>query len=216
MRLFPASVLCAALCACVERRPASGAPSTPPDSAGPALALADYRLAGGAVRFRAPAHWHVVRAPTSGDDFAAVFHVRSAAVDSGTDRTNVLVSVLHGPAATPFRAATDGVLAMLLEGPVLGDTLLGRAGDAADPERRFIFWRGQEGATAYALYDDFGRRDTLMVHVRAAVPISAMASAAWADSLEAGTRRLLASVTLGGVPLFPGWAGHPNLSTWSP
>src|SRR5690242_11051485 len=160
MRLVWVGILFVALSACSERRAApSHAAAVSSPSALP-LALTDYQLAGGAIRFRAPAHWHVVQAPKPGDDDAAIFHIRNAATDSGSDRTNVIVWVLHGPATTPFREATDQVLAGSLNGLVLEDTLLGRMRDTADPERRFVFWRGQQGTTGYMLFDDFSRRDT--------------------------------------------------------
>jgi hypothetical protein len=92
---------------------------------------------------------------------------------------------------------------------VLGDTM-------PDKKRRFYYWAGREGDTPYALFDDFARRGPYVVHVRIAWPLKPESPDSWTSALSRDTRALLASLTLDGTRLLPGWAAYPSLSLWGP
>ena len=181
-----------------------------------------FTLRHGQVRFQAPTAWHVLQ--LRDDDLLttlqqkdgaerarAVFHVRNPVTDKGRDRANVLVRVLMRPAGQELRSLSDTLFGQLLDpgALVLGDTM-------PAPNRRFFFWRGQQGATPYAIYDDFASRDTIVVHVRMTVPIVTGTSPEWSAAYERDTERLLASLMAGENRIFPDWAGHPQLAAFGP
>ena len=173
-------------------------------------ATIEYKLHRGQVSFRAPTRWHLIKRIDEDSASAVIFHVRNPATDTGAARANVLVSVFWHSPRGDFRAQTDTLFNALFDGgAVLGDTM-------PAPSRRFLFWRGQAGEMPYAIFDDFGRNGAILVHVRMALPMAEGTTAQWNTQYSADTERLLASIRVGGAPLFPGWAGHPELTTFGP
>jgi len=172
-----------------------------------AAPLTDFRLEHGAVHFQAPANWHLLQQEDSDSGAMVIFHVRNPATDSkGPDRANVLVSVERTGSTGEMRAITDTLFASMFDstGIVLGDTMPTR-------DTRFLFWRGQQGATPYALFDDYGRRGGMVIHVRMSLPIVAATPTSWTQAYGRDTQALLASIKVKGDPVFPGWTGHPTV-----
>jgi hypothetical protein len=170
----------------------------------------EFRLEHGRIRLDAPASWHVLAVEDSGRAPQIIFHIRNPAVDSTKARCNVLVDLSRWVGHENTRALVDTLFGALYNGyAVLGDTM-------PDKNRRFLFWAGRDGDVPYALYDDFARRGAYLVHVRIAWPLKPESSDSWNEALSRDTRALLASLTLDGTRLFPGWAAHPSVSVWGP
>ena len=170
----------------------------------------EYRLEQGRIRLRAPAAWHVLAVEDSGRNPQIIFHVRNPTVDSTKARCNVLIDVSRWIGHSDTRALVDTLFRSMYSGyAVLGDTM-------PDANRRFYFWAGREQGTPYTLYDDFARRGPYLVHVRIAWPLKPQSRDEWISALSQDTRALLASLTLDGTRLFPGWAAYPSISVWEP
>ena len=173
--------------------------------------LAEYTLRHGMVRFEAPVAWHLLQQQDSAANSSIVFHIRNPVTDSGPDRANVLVRALSRPSGQELRLLTDTLFGEVLDpgALVLGDTMPG-------PDRRFFFWRGQQRGTPYVIYDDFARRDSIIIHVRMTVPVVSGTPAEWNETYSRDTERVLSSVTVDRRQVFPDWAGHPQLAAFGP
>ena len=173
--------------------------------------VAEYTLRHGVVRFEAPVAWHLLQQQDSAENARVIFHVRNPVTDSGPERANVLVRALSRPAGADMHAYTVTLFGGVLDpgALVLGDTI-------PDPERRFFFWRGQQRGTPYVIYDDFGRRDSIIVHVRMTVPVVAATPVEWNEAYSRDTERVLASLKVDRRQVFPDWAGHPQLAAFGP
>jgi hypothetical protein len=167
-------------------------------------------LASTRVQFLAPQGWRVLDLMDSDSVNRVIFHVPSSATDSvGPERTNVLVTAFrHLPAGASFDTLTADLFASMSgQGSVvvLSDSML------AAPERRFLFWRGQQGATPYVIVDDFARIAGMVIHVRMAMPVLGNLPRDWTRRFSADTERLLASIRVDGQAAFPGWVAHPSV-----
>ncbi|MEO6211744.1 MAG: hypothetical protein ABIQ10_16665 [Gemmatimonadaceae bacterium] len=161
------------------------------------------------MRFRVPEEWHFLQQIDSGETHLAVFHVRNAVIDAGRDRNNVEIDVLRTDTHANFHTVSDTLFSSVFDpnGIVLADT-------APTPNRRFFFWRGQLRKTVYAIYDDYGRRNDVVIHVRMTHPIGRELQERWSNEYALDTAAFLSSITIDSERVFPGWAGHPVLASF--
>jgi hypothetical protein len=173
--------------------------------------VATFLLPGG-VRVDAPCGWHLVDENESDSVVSLAFNAPNTLTDSGADRTSILIVVHRRTQGKDFRALTDTLFESLGQGTgrviVLGDTM-------PDATTRFVFWRGQRGGSPYSVYDDFGRKGAVMVHVRIALPVVA-AHGEWMARFSGDSERLLAGLRVQQTALFLGWAARPSLSKFRP
>jgi len=144
-----------------------------------------------------PQSWAVTELPAT-DSLAAVLFCIPNPVSEGTaDAANVLVAVRPAPKITNFRAYTDsqfvagGVVQL-----VLTDTI-------EDDHIRTVFWRGQQGATPYAIADIFAVSGGLAIQIRSALPFLRGLPPDWLPRVTAQLSGLLASVKVDGTRLLP-------------
>jgi hypothetical protein len=171
-------------------------------------AIVPFIVPSSSVRFTAPADWHVLGRDSSAEQSAIIFHVRLPSDSSFRDRANVMVVVRNRPKSSDFRALTDTLFGDMYDGKP-GDLVMGDTMPSTD--RRFLFWRGTQGKTTYLIFDDFGRRGMIVVHVRMTLPMLDGITRTLRDRYTRDTEQLLSSITVGGAKLFPGWAGHPSM-----
>jgi hypothetical protein len=160
----------------------------------------------GAVRVDAPCGWHLVEEDETDSVVSLAFGAPNALTDSGADRTSVLIVVHRRTQARDFRALTDTLFESLGQGTgrviVLGDTM-------PDATTRFVFWRGQKGGSPYSVYDDFGRKGAVIVHVRIVLPVGA-GLGEWMARFSGDSERLLAGLRVQQTALCLGWAARPS------
>jgi hypothetical protein len=171
-------------------------------------AVVPFTVPGSNVRFAAPTDWHVIGRDSTAERSDIFFHVRLPSDASSSDRANVMVVVRNLTTSSDFRTLTDSLFDSMNDGKP-GNLIMGDTMPSAD--RRFLFWRGTQGKTAYLIFDDFSRRGTVVVHVRMTLPTLESTAGTWFDRYSHDTEQLLGSITAGGSKLFPGWAGHPSM-----
>jgi hypothetical protein len=173
--------------------------------------VATFLLPGG-VRVDAPCGWHLVDENETDSVVSLAFNAPNMVADSGPDRASILIIVHRRAFGRNFRALTDTLFEGLGQGTgrviVLGDTM-------PDATTRFIFWRGQKGGSPYSIYDEFGRKGAVTVHVRIALPVT-VAHGDWLQRFSGESERLLAGVRVEQTALFLGWAARPSLSRFRP
>jgi hypothetical protein len=166
-----------------------------------------HRVTGvaGRMHFAVPASWGVVAERASDTLEQYAYFIHKPGIDTAADvSTNVIISVRHETASTPFRPTTDAWLSRMLDSTsiVLHDILIGRT-------QRAVFWRGQDGPWIYLGFDNFARVGDRLVHLRIAEPLSDATPATWATRFETDTRAVLQSITLDGKRAFPALVGYP-------
>src|SRR6266566_2298368 len=75
---------------------------------------------------------------------------------------------------------------------------------------RTIFWRGQQGATPYAIADIFAITGGLAIHIRSALPFLRALPPDWFPHVTAQLNGFLASVRVDGARLLPSIKTPPD------
>jgi len=153
----------------------------------------------GRVTFAAPRSWGAIQAPASDTLEEVLFCIPNPISEGTPDAANVLVQIRPAPKVPNFRAYTDSLFAIVTVGEahlVLTDT--------TDADHvRTIFWRGQQGATPYAIADIFGVTQSLAVYIRTALPLLRRMPADWLPRVTKEVNGFLGSFAVDGAILLP-------------
>jgi hypothetical protein len=112
--------------------------------------------------------------PASDSLVAMLFCIPNPVSEGTADAANVIVAMRPAPKITNFRAYTDSLFARVDGGAVLVLTVTTEADHV-----RTIFWRGQQGATPYAIGDVFAVSGGLAIQIRSALPFLRVLPREW-------------------------------------